>query len=453
MPRLFLLFVFPTLTLSPLLGQDRSWLPQPVLDYSVRLGEPTVLDDAGVHIEGLMRFPEEIVHLPQIDTTGARFLSLFYTRAPQDDFTITIMVVPTPEGHHFYIDFNNDEDLTNDGFPLFFAQDADEILFTLAAPHDPQQETIRVLGRVPHWLKDRPQAQEWFEGMFDDEANLKPLFVTLNDLEAGGKAGTFYFDDRLDVRKGTVLLEDTTILIGLWDWTANGRYDDEEDLLVVDGHGDGKLTYTVSPIRVQEDGKWIEKDTSYVFKLTDVVSLAGQPYRLTYIDPYGRGLRFAPVTAAATNTFAAEARERWQNVDLAIRAEDTVEPAFWDTTLFTLAGDTLHLAELRGRYVLLNAWGEWCAPCLQELPDLAYARTQWPDSILTLVGLLSTTDLEAAQRVIQDRQISWFNVRLGDAFRQQFDIDRYPTNILVRPDGTYLHVGAINRKFFHTYLP
>jgi thiol-disulfide isomerase/thioredoxin len=36
----------------------------------------------------------------------------------------------------------------------------------------------------------------------------------------------------------------------------------------------------------------------------------------------------------------------------------------------TLAGDTVTLAELRGRPVLLNIWATWCSPCREEMPDL-----------------------------------------------------------------------------------
>lgn len=33
-------------------------------------------------------------------------------------------------------------------------------------------------------------------------------------------------------------------------------------------------------------------------------------------------------------------------------------------------GQALHLAELRGRVVLLNVWATWCTPCREEMPTL-----------------------------------------------------------------------------------
>jgi thiol-disulfide isomerase/thioredoxin len=42
------------------------------------------------------------------------------------------------------------------------------------------------------------------------------------------------------------------------------------------------------------------------------------------------------------------------------------------------AGRPATLASLRGRYVLLNLWATWCAPCVKELPELAHLRTALP---------------------------------------------------------------------------
>ena len=58
-----------------------------------------------------------------------------------------------------------------------------------------------------------------------------------------------------------------------------------------------------------------------------------------------------------------------------------------DFTLPTLAGDSLRLSDLRGQIVLLNFWATWCAPCIQEIPDLIALHDELSPHGFTVVGV------------------------------------------------------------------
>lgn len=77
------------------------------------------------------------------------------------------------------------------------------------------------------------------------------------------------------------------------------------------------------------------------------------------------------------------------------------EPKPLTETPFTLAdgAGTATLAEYRGKYVLLNFWATWCAPCRKEMPMLSELQTEFGGEdfeVLTLAtGRNSPTRIKA----------------------------------------------------------
>jgi peroxiredoxin len=51
------------------------------------------------------------------------------------------------------------------------------------------------------------------------------------------------------------------------------------------------------------------------------------------------------------------------------------------------SGDSVSLAALRGRPVLLNVWATWCHPCRDEIPELQRLYERYRGRGLELVGV------------------------------------------------------------------
>ena len=58
-----------------------------------------------------------------------------------------------------------------------------------------------------------------------------------------------------------------------------------------------------------------------------------------------------------------------------------------DYAATSLAGDSVSLAGLKGKVVLLNVWATWCHPCRDEIPQLEALHQRYGASGLELVGV------------------------------------------------------------------
>jgi peroxiredoxin len=67
----------------------------------------------------------------------------------------------------------------------------------------------------------------------------------------------------------------------------------------------------------------------------------------------------------------------------------------------TLDGRVFHLADLRGKVVLLHFWATWCPPCREELPALERYYRQHKAEGLEIVALSieGLDDLEQVRKV------------------------------------------------------
>lgn len=72
-----------------------------------------------------------------------------------------------------------------------------------------------------------------------------------------------------------------------------------------------------------------------------------------------------------------------------------------DFTVTNLDGQAIHLADLKGKRVVLNFWATWCVPCRAELPNFIKLRSETSPTNVFILGL--STDDAATQKTFAQR--------------------------------------------------
>jgi cytochrome c biogenesis protein CcmG, thiol:disulfide interchange protein DsbE len=107
---------------------------------------------------------------------------------------------------------------------------------------------------------------------------------------------------------------------------------------------------------------------------------------------------------------------------------------------------TIHLASYRGKVVLLNFWGTWCPPCIEEIPSLIQLHHDMPS--LSIVGVAVPLDEGVSEdpaeykAFLARHHIDFTSVRdTNELAPKLFQTDMWPETYAIDRNG------FIRRKF------
>jgi peroxiredoxin len=109
---------------------------------------------------------------------------------------------------------------------------------------------------------------------------------------------------------------------------------------------------------------------------------------------------------------------------------------------FTVTDGTssVHLANYRGKVVLLNFWATWCEPCLVELPSLLDLHHDQPN--LAILAVSIDEDPDAYSRFLVRRHVDLTTVRdPAQTAAKLYHSEAWPETYVIDRQG------VIRRKF------
>lgn len=98
------------------------------------------------------------------------------------------------------------------------------------------------------------------------------------------------------------------------------------------------------------------------------------------------------------------------------------------------------LSQYRGKWLVINYWATWCAPCIEEIPELNQLAATHPDK-LAVLGV----DFDQAEGEARAQNISKMGIEftvLTDDPATTLGIaapSALPTTLILNPEGQLVH--------------
>ena len=109
-----------------------------------------------------------------------------------------------------------------------------------------------------------------------------------------------------------------------------------------------------------------------------------------------------------------------------------------DVTVRARTGETVRLADLKGRPVLINFWATWCAPCVSEMPALEALAAERAGTPLVIMAVSEDRKGESVVApFVQKLGLSKLPIYLdsGSEALRAFESDALPTTVLIDRRG------------------
>ncbi len=113
--------------------------------------------------------------------------------------------------------------------------------------------------------------------------------------------------------------------------------------------------------------------------------------------------------------------------------EGNVAPEF---SLNTKEGEAVSLSSFRGKYVLVDFWASWCAPCRQENPNVVKAYQAYNAKGFEVFSVSVDQDATKWEQAVKDDGLVWSQVRDTDGeVAKMYAIQSIPTTLLLDQEG------------------
>ncbi len=115
--------------------------------------------------------------------------------------------------------------------------------------------------------------------------------------------------------------------------------------------------------------------------------------------------------------------------------------------LDSVKGGKISLEDFKGRFVLLNFWATWCAPCREEMPAMDNLYKQLNNRGLEVVGVHVGPSLAGVKKFLKSVPVSFTILLDKDMSLASWEVRGLPTTYLIDPDGKIVYKAVGEREW------
>ena len=110
--------------------------------------------------------------------------------------------------------------------------------------------------------------------------------------------------------------------------------------------------------------------------------------------------------------------------------------------------------QMAGKYVLIDFWGTWCIWCVRGMPMMKEYYKKYSDK-MEILGVDCNDPEKKWKAVVKELDLPWkhvYNPKGSSEILQKYQIQGFPTKILVDPEGKIAKTVIGEDPAFYQYL-
>ncbi len=122
----------------------------------------------------------------------------------------------------------------------------------------------------------------------------------------------------------------------------------------------------------------------------------------------------------------------------------------------TLDGEIIKLSDLKGKYVYIDVWATWCAPCIKQVPYLKKLEKRYHDKNIVFVSIsVDKKEVKPTwKQMVNDKELGGLQLfadkSFDSDFMNAFAVNSIPRFILIDPKGNIVDPEAPRPSFDKT---